>query len=184
MRRGSAREVRAALHAELPAHPWGRRHPGWDYTRTVSTLLEDVWPELIERYNTVIYSAATGLPGLSAQRAEGCGCGVAGGDTDACVPFTGGQDWTTAMAAAQGWPQIDDWAPCARHHQASPALSIRPDSFVAGHVDDQVAGYATNYEVNAEKNFTFITVRNLLAILQPPACCLAWLPCLHELIAV
>ena len=28
-----------------------------------------------------------------------------------------------------------------------------------GHVDDQVAGYATNYEVNAEKNFTFITVR-------------------------
>ena len=156
----SAREVRAALHAELPAHPWGRRHPGWDYTRTVSTLLEDVWPELIERFSTVIYSAAIGMRGLSARRAEGCGCGVAGGDTDACVPFTGGQDWTTAMAAAQGWPQIDDWAPCARHHQASPALSIRPELMCgAGHVDDQVAGYATNYEVNAEKNFTFITVR-------------------------
>ena len=44
-----------------------------------------------------------------------------------------------------------------------PLLSCRSDlswyRLVPGHVDDQVAGYATNYEVNAEKNFTFITVR-------------------------
>ena len=56
-------EVRAALHATLPVHPWGQRI-GWDYTRTVSSVLEDVWPDLISRYTSVIYS----------------------GDTDACVP--------------------------------------------------------------------------------------------------
>ena len=34
---------------------WGQRI-GWDYTRTVGSLLEDVWPILIQRYTSVIYS--------------------------------------------------------------------------------------------------------------------------------
>ena len=41
-----------------------------------------------------------------------------------------------------------------------------------GHVDDQVAGYATNYEVNAEKNFTFITVRCNGVLVAAPGYCL------------
>lgn len=66
---------------------WGRRHPGWAYTRTVSTLLDDVWPRLAAAYKVVIFN----------------------GDADACVPFTGGQDWTYGMAAAQGWPIAEQW---------------------------------------------------------------------------
>ena len=55
-----------------------------------------------------------------------------------------------------------------------PVLSIRPElvSVVPGHVDDQVAGYATNYEVNAEKNFTFITVRCNGVLVAAPGYCL------------
>ena len=104
--------------------------------------------------------------------AEGCGCGVAGGDTDACVPFTGGQDWTTAMAAAQGWPQIDDWAPCAQHHQASPVLSIRPELFVW-------QGMST-----IKWPVTLLTTRSMPRRTSPSSPCVAtacWLPCLVAL---
>ena len=78
-------DVREALHADPDAiaasHRWGTR-VGWKYTRTVDSLLETVWPDLIQRYRTVIYS----------------------GDKDACVPFTGGQDWTNGgCCAVPGW---------------------------------------------------------------------------------
>ena len=74
------RDVREALHATMPEHPWGQRI-GWDYTRTgaskqfvamseqlllvmndhlraagvaVGSLLKDVWPMLIQRYTSVV----------------------------------------------------------------------------------------------------------------------------------
>jgi serine carboxypeptidase-like clade 1 len=55
------------------------------------------------------------------------------------VPFTGGQDWTTAVAEANNWDKLADWAPW--------------------HVNDQVAGYATDYAVTDDTNFTFITIK-------------------------
>ena len=98
-------------------HAWGVRHPGWDYTRTVATLLDRVWPALAAEYKVVIYN----------------------GDVDACVPFTGGQDWTTGLAADQAWPQTSRWAPW--------------------HVNYQVAGYTSSWASPHPKGFHFLTVK-------------------------
>ena len=55
------------------------------------------------------------------------------GNVDACVPYTDNEDWTSGL----GLPVKESWRPWT--------------------VDDQVAGYATTYDVN---RFTFLTVQD------------------------
>ena len=49
----------------------------------------DLYPDIVKRYRTVIYN----------------------GDVDACVPYNSNEDWTVALAAQQGWQELEAWRP-------------------------------------------------------------------------
>ena len=78
----------------------------------------DLYPEIVKRYRTVIYN----------------------GDVDACVPYNSNEDWTVALAAQQGWQELEAWRPWT--------------------VNDIPAGYVTSYGTPGPANFTFLTVKN------------------------
>ena len=89
----------------------------------------DIYPELLSKYRIVIYNGAV----------------------DACVPYNGNEDWTSAMAESLGMTPIkgEVWRPWV--------------------VGDVPAGYVTVYDnPTGPANFTFITVkvRPLAAITQ------------------
>jgi serine carboxypeptidase-like clade 1 len=61
---------------------------------------------------------------------------------DACVPFVGTEEWTSAL----GFPVIEAWRPW---------LAGTPQNASA-----QVgAGYVTTYEAGPNHNFTFLTIK-------------------------
>ena len=78
----------------------------------------DLYPDIVKRYRTVIYN----------------------GDVDACVPYNSNEDWTVALAAQQGWQELEAWRPWT--------------------VNDIPAGYVTSYGTPGPANFTFLTVKN------------------------
>jgi serine carboxypeptidase-like clade 1 len=58
------------------------------------------------------------------------------GDADACVPYTGSEEWTARLAADNGWALTAPWSPWL--------------------VDGQVAGYATAW--GSPRGFAWATV--------------------------
>ncbi|XP_065842576.1 uncharacterized protein [Oscarella lobularis] len=103
-------DVRAAIHVESAAElgDW-KFCAKLNYTGNVDSLL-GVYPDLIAKYRVLIYS----------------------GDVDACVPYTGSEEWTSGLGYdfGVGWRPWD--------------------------VNGRPVGYVTEYKANG---FTFATLR-------------------------
>ena len=65
------------------------------------------------------------------------------GDSDACVPYKGNEEWTEGLAAAGDIVQNKAWHP-----------------WFTDRVKNMPAGYSTTYTVpNSEMDFSFVTIR-------------------------
>lgn len=112
--------VRLALHMKDEAfynQPW--QMSGFSSMRytTYTGASFDLYPKILRHYPALTYS----------------------GDTDACVPWNSNLDWVTALAAKQGYEEVQAWQPWT--------------------LDDVPAGYVTSYATDGH-DFTFVTVKN------------------------
>jgi serine carboxypeptidase-like clade 1 len=107
-------DVQAALHLKRP----GQSRFGYRQTGPASITL---WPSLAKALRVLIYN----------------------GDSDACVPYKGNEEWTTGLAAAGTIIERKPW-----HPWFTPQTPNMP------------AGYATTYNVSgSSSDFSFVTVR-------------------------
>jgi len=112
-------DVRAALHMRSQSfygRPWAlQAGAGMQYS-TYTGASYDLYPSILERHGVLIYN----------------------GDVDACVPYNSNLDWVQALAAQQGYSEVEAWRPWR--------------------LDRVVAGYVTAYSAGAH-NLTFLTVK-------------------------
>jgi len=109
--------VRQALHMKDEAF-YGRSWPQNSMRYTTYTGASfDLYPKILRHYPALTYS----------------------GDTDACVPWNSNFDWVVALAAKEGYQEVEAWRPWL--------------------LNDVPAGYVTNYATDGN-NFTFITIKN------------------------
>jgi serine carboxypeptidase-like clade 1 len=106
-------EVQAALHVKNGT-------AGMAYGPRDRDDLRPLYAELAKKYRVVIYS----------------------GDVDACVPFVGTEEWTSALA----FPVVEEWRPWLAGTAQNASARI-------------AAGYVTTYAAAPNHNFSFITIK-------------------------
>jgi len=109
------KDVQTALHLTKGPQP---SEFGYDSSGPASITL---WPELVKKLRVLIYN----------------------GDSDACVPYKGNEEWTTSLETKGIVTEKKPWHP-----------------WFTDEVQNMPAGYATTYNVTgAPYDFSFVTVR-------------------------
>lgn len=107
-------EVKKAIHVtESTSGEWRVCTGAINYKSTVEDETVTHYPDLIDNYRVLIFN----------------------GDTDACVPYTDNDEWTSGM----GFDVEESWRPWL--------------------VNDQPAGYITTYDTKGDGSFAFMTVK-------------------------